>query len=230
MFLPPFRSRLWRLGDTRRELAAAPFICLWLAAPAVARWISLRPALRAAPLPPADAQALRLISRRTWRFFETFVSSEDHALPPDNFQETPKPVVAHRTSPTNIGLYLLSAVCACDFGWLGALDTVERLEATLATMSRMELFRGHFYNWYDTRDLHPLEPRYVSSVDSGNLAGHLLALGNGCRELTNKSLLGTRLLAGMEDTTRLLGEALSEIADTASHAYRHAKAAQQCCR
>ncbi len=113
-----------------------------------------------------------------------------------------------------MGLYLLSAVCACDFGWLGALDTVERLEATLGTMSRMELFRGHFYNWYDTRDLHPLEPRYVSSVDSGNLAGHLVALGNSCRELTKKSLLGARLLAGMEDATRLLGEALSGIADT----------------
>ena len=118
--------------------------------------------------------------------YEVFVSSEDNALPPDNFQETPKPVVAHRTSPTNIGLYLLSTVCACDFGWLGALDTVERLEATLGTMSRMELFRGHFYNWYDTRDLHPLEPRYVSSVDSGNLAGHLVALGNSCRELDQK--------------------------------------------
>ncbi len=155
-----------------------------------------------------------MIARRTWRFYEAFVSSEDNALPPDNFQETPKPVVAHRTSPTNIGLYLLSTVCACNFGWLGALDTVERLEATLGTMNRMELFRGHFYNWYDTRDLHPLEPRYVSSVDSGNLAGHLVALGNSCRELAKRSLPGARLLAGMEDAIRLLGEALSGIADT----------------
>jgi cyclic beta-1,2-glucan glucanotransferase len=201
-------------GRHQAWAAAAPFILLWLAAPAVSRWISQRPPLHAAPLSPADARALRLISRRTWHFYETFVSSEDNALPPDNFQETPKPVLAHRTSPTNMGLYLLSAVCACDFGWLGAVNTVERLEATLGTMSRMDLFRGHFYNWYDTRDLHPLEPRYVSSVDSGNLAGHLLALGNSCRELTNKSLLGARLLAGMEDATRLLGEALSGIADT----------------
>ncbi|MGA3293525.1 MAG: glucoamylase family protein [Candidatus Acidiferrales bacterium] len=201
-------------GRRQAWAAAAPFILLWLAAPAVARWVSQRPALHAAPLSPADAQALRLISRRTWRFYEAFVSPEDNALPPDNFQETPKPVVAHRTSPTNMGLYLLSTVCACDFGWLGAFDTAERLEATLGTMSRMELFRGHFYNWYDTRDLHPLEPRYVSSVDSGNLAGHLVALENSCRELAEKSLLGARLLAGMEDVTRLLNKALSGIADT----------------
>jgi len=214
IFLVVVSLAVLAFGRHQAWAAAAPFILLWLSAPAVARWISQRPALHAAPLSPADAQVLRLISRRTWHFYESFVSSEDNALPPDNFQETPKPVVAHRTSPTNMGLYLLSAICACDFGWLGALDTVERLEATLGTMSRMELFRGHFYNWYDTRDLHPLEPRYVSSVDSGNLAGHLVALGNSCRELSNKPLLGARLLAGMEDATRLLGEALSGIADT----------------
>ena len=202
-------------GRHQAWAAATPFILLWLAAPAVARWISLPPRPHGESLlSPADARALRLISRRTWRFFERFVAAAENSLPPDNFQETPKPVVAHRTSPTNIGLYLLSTVCACDFGWLGALDTAERLEATLATMSRMELFRGHFYNWYDTQDLHPLEPRYVSSVDSGNLAGHLVALGNSCRELTTKSFLGPRLLAGMEDATHLLAEALSGIGDT----------------
>ena len=180
-------------GRHQSWTAAAPLILLWVAAPAVARWISLRPAFQAVnPLSPADARAFRMISRRTWHYYEVFVSSEDNALPPDNFQETPKPIVAHRTSPTNMGLYLLSTVCACDFGWLGALDMVERLEATLGTMSRMELFRGHFYNWYDTRDLHPLEPRYVSSVDSGNLAGHLVALGNSCRELTKRTPLGAR--------------------------------------
>ena len=119
-------------------------------------------------------------ARRTWRFFETFVTPADNMLPPDNFQEDPAPVVARRTSPTNIGLYLLSAVAAHDFGWAGLLDTVERLEATLATMTRLPRFRGHFYNWYGTADLRPLEPRYVSTVDSGNLAGHLIALANAC--------------------------------------------------
>ena len=135
----------------------------------------------------ADAHALRLIARRTWRFFETFVVAEDHMLPPDNFQEEPRPVVAHRTSPTNLGLYLLSVVAARDFGWLGTLETVERLGATLETMNGLERFRGHFYNWYDTHDLRPLDPKYVSSVDSGNLAGHLIALGNACREMIARS-------------------------------------------
>ena len=103
-------------------------------------------------------------------------------LPPDNFQEDPKPGLAHRTSPTNLGLYLLSTVSARDFGWIGTLDAVERLEATLRTMVRLQRFRGHFYNWYDTRDLRPLDPRYVSSVDSGNLAAHLLTVANAARE------------------------------------------------
>ncbi|HEV2495699.1 MAG TPA: glucoamylase family protein, partial [Terriglobia bacterium] len=194
--------------------AAAPFVVLWAAAPAIARWISLPPRLSGAErVSSADARALRLIARRTWRFFEAFATPEDHALPPDNFQEDPKPVVAHRTSPTNMGLYLLSTVAARDLGWLGTLDTVERLGATLETMSRLELFRGHFYNWYDTRELHPLEPRYVSSVDSGNLAGHLLVLRNGCRELMQRPSLGANLLAGVGDGVRLLRGALAVIAD-----------------
>ena len=192
-----------------------PFIILWIAAPAIARQISLPPRHTGAePLSAANARALRLIARRTWRFFETFITPTDHALPPDNFQEDPKPVVAHRTSPTNMGLYLLSTLAAHDLGYLGTLDAVERLEATLGTMSQLELLRGHFYNWYDTRDLHPLNPKYVSSVDSGNLAGHLLALGNGCRELIQKSCLGERSLAGVKDAIELLREALSKIAET----------------
>jgi cyclic beta-1,2-glucan synthetase len=194
--------------------AELPFIVLWIAAPTVAWWISLPPRHTGVePLSAANARALRLIARRTWRFFETFVTPADHALPPDNFQEAPKPVVAHRTSPTNMGLYLLSTVAAHDLGWLGAVDTVERLEATLDTMSRLELFRGHFYNWYDTHDLHPLDPKYVSSVDSGNLAGHLLALGNGCRELIHSSL-GRRALDGINDAIELLREVFSEMAET----------------
>ena len=168
---------------------------------------------RSKPVSAADAHALRLIARRTWRFFETFVTAEDHMLPPDNFQEDPKPVVAHRTSPTNLGLYLLSVVAARDFGWLGTLETVERLDATLGTMNGLERFRGHFYNWYDTRDLRPLEPKYVSSVDSGNLAGHLIALGNACREMIGRPVVGPEWRAGIEDTLGLTREALGALAD-----------------
>jgi cyclic beta-1,2-glucan synthetase len=195
--------------------AAMPFVALWIAAPAVARWISLppQPADRQ-PLLESDLQALRLISRRTWRFFEAFVTAEDHWLPPDNFQEVPKPIVAHRTSPTNIGLYLLSTLAAHDLGWSGTLDTTDRLEATLGTMSQLEQFRGHFYNWYDTSDLQPLRPTYVSSVDSGNMAGHLLALDNGCREMIQKSSIDASLFDGLRDAVALLREALGTVADT----------------
>jgi cyclic beta-1,2-glucan synthetase len=201
-------------GDYESWAAAAPFVLLWIAAPAVARWVSLPPRLAGAgPISPSDARTLRLVARRTWRFFETFVSPEDHALPPDNFQEDPKPVVAHRTSPTNIGLYLLSTMVARDLGWLGTLDATERLEATLATMKRLELFRGHFYNWYDTRTLHPLDPKYVSSVDSGNLAGHLLVLGNGCREWIQQSSINGDVFAGLDDAIRLVRNALEEISE-----------------
>ena len=146
-----------------------------------------------------DAQALRRTARRTWRFFETFVTAADNMLPPDNFQEDPAPAVAHRTSPTNIGLYLLSVVCARDFGWIGTDQAIDRLEATLETMSRMQRLRGHLFNWYDTRDLRPLEPRYVSTVDSGNLAGHLIALANACREWGDRPFEASRRLQGVAD-------------------------------
>src|SRR5579862_2558165 len=202
--------------ERRAEPAAAlPFIVLWIAAPAVARWISLPPRrTRVEPLSETNARGLRVIARRTWRFFEVFVTPADHALPPDNFQENPKPVVAHRTSPTNMGLYLLSTLAARDLGWLGTADAVARLEGTLETMSRLESFRGHFYNWYDTRELRRLDPKNVSSVDSGNLAAHLLALGNGCRELVRHSFLGQRAFAGLNDTIALLREALGGVAET----------------
>ena len=197
----------WYCGEGAWPLAFA-FAALWIASPAIARWASLSP--RGAgrlSLSDDDADSLRLIARRTWRYFETFVTPADHMLPPDNFQENPAPVLAHRTSPTNIGLYLLAAVSARDFGWLGTLDAVERLEATFATLGSMERFRGHFFNWYDTRDLRPLDPRYVSTVDSGNLAGHLIALANACREWGDHPVPDRQRLAGICDALELIGEA-----------------------
>ena len=202
------------IGRHQAMPVAMPFILLWAASPAIARWISEPPRLaEAEPLSSTVTQTLRLISRQTWRFFETFVSAEDHFLPPDNFQEDPKPVVAHRTSPTNMGVYLLSTLAARDFGWLGTLDALERIEATLTTMHQLEIFRGHFFNWYDTRDLRPLDPKYVSSVDSGNLAGHLLVLGNASRELVQKTSIDTRMLTGLKDSIWLLRQALTDSED-----------------
>ena len=204
---------VWCVGNDAWAVAA-PFAIAWIASPAIARWTSLSPLVAGRlSVSDADARALRLVARRTWRFFETFVTATDHMLPPDNFQEDPKPTVAHRTSPTNLGLYLLSAVSARDFGWAGTTETVDRLEATLATMGGLQRFRGHFYNWYDTRDLRPLDPQYVSSVDSGNLAGHLIALANACREWIGRPLAGPELVAGIEDGLNLTRETLQGLPD-----------------
>ena len=195
-------------------LVAAPFIGLWLLSPLIARLVSLPPPESAEEqLSPADIGALRLTARRTWRFFEAFVGPEDHGLPPDNFQDDPTPVVAHRTSPTNIGMYLLATVTARDFGWIGTLEMVERLETTLATIGKLERFRGHLYNWYDTRDLRRLDPAYVSSVDSGNLAGHLLALSNACRLMIDQPLPVEAALAGIGDGIALTRKAAGAIGD-----------------
>jgi len=186
---------------------AVAFAAAWVTSPVMAQWASLsRPVSGRRPLSESDARSLRLIARRTWRFFETFVTAASNMLPPDNFQETPEPVVARRTSPTNLGLYLLSIATARDFGWIGALEAIERLEATLATMGRLEKHRGHFFNWYDTADLRPLEPKYVSSVDSGNLAGHLLTLAATCREWRNATLGEADRLAGIGDAIGLAYE------------------------
>ena len=151
-----------------------------------------------------------MTARRTWRFFETFVTPADNMLPPDNFQEDPASVLARRTSPTNIGLYLLSVTAAHDFGWTGLLDTVERLEATLATMARLQRFRGHFYNWYGTEDLRALEPAYVSTVDSGNLAGHLIALANACRTWREGE---APYRAGLADTAGIAAEEMTRLSE-----------------
>ena len=186
---------------------ATPLVALWLISPAVARYVSFSSGIETiAKISAAQSLALRQIARRTWRFFETFVTADDNMLPPDNFQEDPSSEVAHRTSPTNIGLYLLSVVSAHDFGWIGATQTIERLEATLATMARMPRFRGHFYNWYDTRDLKALEPKYVSSVDSGNLAGHLIAIANACKEWRHSPMAAATRRAGIADALALTAE------------------------
>jgi cyclic beta-1,2-glucan synthetase len=188
---------------------ALPLLILWGLAPTIARRIS-RPGLATtqAALTPDETLALRLVARRTWRYFATFVTAESHALPPDNYQETPQPVVAQRTSPTNIGMYLLSVVSARDFGWLGTLDVVDRITSTLDTVGTLEHYRGHLYNWYATADRHPLEPKYVSSVDSGNLAGALIALANASDEMLGQSLLGEAALMGVRDTALILRETM----------------------
>ena len=186
-----------------------PFGLAWAAAPFVARAISLpRVAGPIAPLSTQQAQVLRLIARRTWRYFETFVTAQENFLPPDNFQEIPKPAIATRTSPTNIGLYLLSTVVARDMGWIRQTAALLRMKDTLQTMQRMPRYRGHLYNWHDTRDLRVLDPAYVSSVDSGNLAGHLIAVAQACRDWREVVVPDNVRRQAVLDTLALAQEAL----------------------
>jgi len=160
---------------------------LWACAPLVAWWAS-RPG-RPPPeevLGGGEQAHLLALARDTWRFFERCIGPEDNHLPPDNLQMVPEPTIAHRTSPTNIGLYLLAVACAREFGWIGTDELLRRLGATLDTIERLPKHEGHLYNWYETRTLEVLPPPYVSTVDSGNFAGLLLAVAQACLELARR--------------------------------------------
>ncbi len=192
-----------------RLLTAVPFIALWLGGPHFAWWLSrIMPPELPAALSVHDQLALRRVARKTWRFYDAFVVPEGHHLAPDNFQEDPGGVVAWRTSPTNIGLQLMAYVGAFDLGYLTVAGLTERVSATLATMAGLERHRGHFYNWYDIRTLEPLRPAYISTVDSGNLAGHLLVVRVGLLEASESPLVGAQVLNGLRDTVRLALEDL----------------------
>ncbi len=184
--------------------AAAPILLLWFASPAIAWWISRPLARREARLTMDETRFLRNLTRRTWAFFETFVGPADHWLPPDNWQEHPVARVAHRTSPTNMGLALLANLTACDFGYIPAGQLLQRTADAMATMRSMERHEGHFYNWYDTQSLEPLPPLYVSAVDSGNLAGHLMTLRPALLALADDRILERRWFEGLGDTLRTL--------------------------
>ncbi len=183
---------------------AVPILALWLLAP-LAIWRIGRPRERPhAVLGPEQKVFLRHAARRTWAFFETFVTAQpDHWLPPDNMQEHPVAAIAHRTSPTNMGLSLLANLAAHDFGYLSMGQLVERTRNSFATMSALERHRGHFYNWYDTESLQPLQPLYISTVDSGNLAAHLLTLRAGLLELPDHGVVAECLIDGMLDSFEL---------------------------
>ena len=171
------------LAATPHPLAAVLLCLLWGASPLWTWWVSRPwPGRDDAPLPQTDRVTLEAVARDTWGFFERCVGAQDNHLPPDNLQTVPYDMVAHRTSPTNIGLYLLSVACARAFGWIGTAEMLSRMEATLVTLQRLQRHRGHFVNWYDTQSCAPLLPMYVSTVDSGNLCGHLLAAAQACLE------------------------------------------------
>ncbi len=189
-------------------LYAVPLIALWLLAPLLGWWISRPLAARTPGLSIEQSAFLRASARRTWRYFADFVGPDDNWLPPDNFQEHPAPTIATRTSPTNMGMSLLADLAAYDFGYVTAGECLERIDKTLASMAKLERYRGHLYNWYDTRSLRPLHPQYVSSVDSGNLAGCLLTLQAGLAELDAQPLLARGALQGLQDTLQVLADLL----------------------
>ncbi|MGE5097701.1 MAG: glucoamylase family protein, partial [Betaproteobacteria bacterium] len=202
-------AAMFYLALDRPEALAAgiPVLLLWLVSPALAWWLGQPRGSRESPLGASERDFLRATARRTWAYFDRFVGPDDHWLVPDNYQLEPVTTLAHRTSPTNIGLSLLATLSACDFGYLSVGRLLARVGNTLATLEKLERHHGHFYNWYDTTTLKPLVPLYVSSVDSGNLAGHLLTLRAGLFALCDAPILPPRLWSGLCDTANLAGAA-----------------------
>lgn len=189
---------------------AAIFVVAWILSPSIAYWISKNNDEKEIILSGSDIKELRRLFRKTWSFFEEFVCPVDNYLPPDNYQEEPPNGVAHRTSPTNIGLYLVTVLCARDMGYISTTGLLKRVENTLDTLGRLDMWKGHFYNWYDTRTLQPLRPLYVSTVDSGNFVGYLMVLKEGIREYMERPLVDTSLSSGLIDTIELFAEELND--------------------
>ncbi len=199
-------------------LVAVPLLALWAVSPQIALRISNPSPVTTEDLDVGDETWLRTVARRTWFFFETFVGPDRHWLPPDNFQEDPDGVVAERTSPTNIGMLLVSTLAAYDLGYIGMEQVTFRLRYTLRTVDQLDKYRGHLLNWYDIRTLAPLEPRYVSTVDSGNLAAALLAVQSGLNELIDTPVLPAARWRGLVDTiTVFQDQARPLVADDAEH-------------
>jgi cyclic beta-1,2-glucan synthetase len=205
---------------------ALPLLLLWISAPLVASWLAQPTSLPQplAGISAADQQLLRRTARKTWRFFATFVTPADNFLPPDNYQEDPRGEIAQRTSPTNIGLYLLSVVSAHELGFIGLRQAIERLRQTLTTIERLEKREGHLLNWYDTSNLQPLEPRYVSTVDSGNLAAYLWTLHEACEDLAAAPLLTPATLEAARDA---VGIALQDAKNASGSNQRELRALEQ---
>lgn len=191
--------------------AAIPLLLLWFIAPEITLLLNHPRHKPVKPLDAGDRLFLRSLARRTWLYFETFAGPQDNWLPPDNYQGDPYPETAHRTSPTNIGMMMLSTASAWDFGYLGGEELAARTSNLYASLNKLETHRGHFLNWYDTLSLQPLEPRYVSVVDSGNLAGCLIAYTSLLKEVAKAPAVESQRWRGLEDVLRLLGEAVEGI-------------------
>ncbi|MBS3755047.1 MAG: cyclic beta 1-2 glucan synthetase [Desulfobacterales bacterium] len=198
--------------------AALPLLAAWFFSPHMAYRISRPIEYEGEVLESGKRYQLRRLARRTWFFFERFVGPEDCWLPPDHFQESPLGTVAHRSSPTNMGLMLLSTLGAYDLGYIGISLLCARLRNAIDSMEQLERYRGHFFNWYDTRNLNPLHPRYVSTVDSGNLAASLVALRQGSLGLNKAPVLRWQRWQGLLDTLDVLDDIVAHFKKEASEA------------
>jgi cyclic beta-1,2-glucan synthetase len=204
---------------TRREYilwCTAAFI-LWTIAPWVAYKISMPEDTRKTLNDGKSLEEIRLLARKTWCYFDEFAGSEENYLPADNYQEEPFKGSAHRTSPTNIGLLLVSNLAARDMGYINTLDLITRIENTIGTVEKMEKWNGHLYNWYNTANLEILRPKFVSTVDSGNLIGYLMVLNEGLSEYKRSSIYDKSNLEGLFDLIRLCNsevDSSSEYFDT----------------
>lgn len=183
---------------------SSPILILWFISPSIAWRLSVTEKEESPDFSSTQEAFLQKAARKTWSFFEHFVNEKENWLPPDNFQQHPDPVIAHRTSPTNIGLSLLANLAAYDFGYISMGDMLTRCSNTLNTMHKMDRYKGHFYNWYDTHTLQILPPAYVSSVDSGNLVGHLLVLRQGILELKSRLIFNQQSYNGLQSTVWII--------------------------
>ncbi len=192
-------------------LIALPFLSSWLIGPYIAKGIEKQIPYPEEPLTKNQVESFRRYARLTWHFFETFAVPEENWLAPDNFQEDPSPVIAHRTSPTNIGLQILSNLSAYDLGYIGFGEFIERSERLFESIHKLEKLNGHFYNWYNTQNLEPLSPRYISTVDSGNLAGHLITFKQACLELAKSEYVNQNARIGLKDSFIILEEYVHQL-------------------
>ncbi len=197
---------------------ALPILVAWLIAPQIAYQISQPVTHIPTPLTETQRRQVLRLARRTWAFFEQFAGPNDHWLPPDHFQESPRGSVAHYTTPTNIGLFLVSTLSAYDLGYIGLLELAVRLRSTFESMDKMEHYRGHLMNWYDSQTLAALPPRYVSTVDSGNLAACLITLKQGCLALKDAPLLDDKQWQGLLVLLDILAEVLQALEKNNPHA------------
>ena len=176
---------------------------LWLLAPWLAYYISKPVSARENALSSESLNELRLLARKTWCYFDEFAGREENYLPADNYQEEPFKGAAHRTSPTNIGLLLVSNLAARDMGYINTIDMLERIEKTINTIDKMEKWNGHLFNWYNTTNLEVLRPRFVSTVDSGNFAGYLMVLNEGLTQYRHRSIYDEAIIDGIFDLLEL---------------------------